>query len=301
VTLARAQAELLILGRVDGKPSPNLRKLSGMAYLSGGDTWVDLPRRFGLHLIQPDRVRLQERESSPLWKDVFPLLHAMSAAFGSSRKQAEALVAAVESDTSFKAHEPLLELLHEIRQAVTLLALRAEQVWLIYSSADPASSAATFDAAAAAAAGGTVGSATPLRTKAEFLTQSRKLLKQAQAVVDSRELGYRVPWQRIAAWRENPTVYRYGFLWAVHSLYYWWRDQGLAEQNDRAGEEHSPCYLNRMDATEIAVGWGKSTAEVIRAAASRLSPLTGLTSLEFLNCLAPPAREYTFPRDLVDK
>jgi len=304
VTLARAQAELLILGRVDGKPSPNLRKLSGMAYLSGGDTWVDLPRRFGLHLIQPDRVRLQERESSPLWKDVFPLLHAMSTAFGSSREQAEALIAAVESDAGLKAHEPLLELLHEIRQAVTLLALRAEQVWLIYSSADPATSAAALDAATAAAAaakGAEAGSATPLRTKAEFLTQSRGLLKEAQAVVDSRELGYRVPWQRIAAWRENPTVYRYGFLWAVHSLYYWWRDQGLAEQNDRAGEEHSPCYLNRMDATEIAVGWGKSTAEVIRAAASRLSPLTGLTTLEFLNCLAPPAREYRFPRDLVDK
>ena len=48
-------------------------------------------------------------------------------------------------------------------------------------------------------------------------------------VVVERETGYRVPWERIASWRENPTVYRYGYLWSVHSLYYWWRDQGECE------------------------------------------------------------------------
>ena len=69
--------------------------------------------------------------------------------------------------------------------------------------------------------------------------------------------------------------------------------------------ESSPCYLNRMDATEIAVGWGKTTAELIRAMANRITPWLmtgfgswGLKGLEIMNCLAPPAQEYKFPRDL---
>lgn len=61
---------------------------------------------------------------------------------------------------------------------------------------------------------------------------------------------------------------RFGYLWAVHSLFYWWRDQGLAEQGSFQSE-HSPCYLNRMDPTEVAVGWGKYTLEVLRAFINR--------------------------------
>ena len=73
------------------------------------------------------------------------------------------------------------------------------------------------------------------------LTRSPPLLP---VTINPYPQGYRVPWQRIAAWRDNPTVYRYGYLWAVHSLYYWWRDQGLAEQGSVTAES-SPCYLNR--------------------------------------------------------
>ena len=61
---------------------------------------------------------------------------------------------------------------------------------------------------------------------------------------------------------------RFGYLWAVHSLFYWWRDQGLAEQGS-IQSEHSPCYLNRMDPIEVAVGWGKYTLEVLRAFINR--------------------------------
>ena len=38
--LTRRQLDLLVLGRVAGRDSPNLRKLSGIAYLCGTDTWV---------------------------------------------------------------------------------------------------------------------------------------------------------------------------------------------------------------------------------------------------------------------
>ena len=90
---------------------------------------------------------------------------------------------------------------------------------------------------------------------------------------------------------------RFGYLWAVHSLYYWWRDQGLAEQGSLQSE-HSPCYLNRMDPTEVAVGWGKYTLEVIRAFINRYTPFSVGSPLEVVNCLSPPVRGYEFPKDL---
>lgn len=64
VLLARKQADLLIFGRVGGKESPNLKKLTGFAYMSGDDTWVDLPRLFGLSFLQPDKVRLARKRST---------------------------------------------------------------------------------------------------------------------------------------------------------------------------------------------------------------------------------------------
>ena len=95
----------------------------------------------------------------------------------------------------------------------------------------------------------------------------------------------------------GPTVYRYGYLWAVHSLYYWWRDQGLAEEGSLQAEL-SPCYLNRMDTSEVAVGWGKYTFEFLRTAINRYSPFTTGYPLELVNCFAPPPKEYVFPKDL---
>lgn len=41
------QAELMVFSRVNGEPSVNLDKLSGHAYMSGADSWVDLERALG--------------------------------------------------------------------------------------------------------------------------------------------------------------------------------------------------------------------------------------------------------------
>lgn len=37
----------MVFSRVDGKPSADLTKLSGHAYMSGADSWVDLERMLG--------------------------------------------------------------------------------------------------------------------------------------------------------------------------------------------------------------------------------------------------------------
>jgi hypothetical protein len=84
----------------------------------------------------------------------------------------------------------VLELLQEVKDSIGMLALRASQVRLLY-----ASSLAEANAEYALAA--------------SLQQHARLILAQAEGIVASREEAYRVPWQRIGGWRENPTVYRY--------------------------------------------------------------------------------------------
>lgn len=47
IKLAKTQADLMVFSRVQGQKSVDLNKLSGHAYMSGTDTWVDLERMMG--------------------------------------------------------------------------------------------------------------------------------------------------------------------------------------------------------------------------------------------------------------
>ena len=296
VDLTRRQAELLILGIVNGTASPNIAKLSGIAYLCGSDTWVELPRMFGLKMTQPDKIRMFEADDVD-WVYVLPLLREMESTFhGFSRDMQQLLSDALsaqssgspvaphgsipqgECSSSSAPHiaEAAIRVLEEFSDGVQMLYLRAKQVRLLYAAQEAEAE---------------------LDHKAHLLTESRKVITLAQAVVFRRESKYRVPRERIASWRENPTVYRFGYLWAVHSLYYWWRDQGLAERGSLQSH-YSPCYLNRMDASEVAVGWGKYTLELMRTLIHYYSPSSARYPIEIINCIAPPGTEYVFPRDL---
>ena len=62
--------------------------------------------------------------------------------------------------------------------------------------------------------------------------------------------------------------------------------------------ELSPCYLNRMDVTEVSVGWGRYTLEILRDVVTWLFPLASNGPFEIIKCLAPPVQEYRFPVDL---
>jgi hypothetical protein len=43
----QAQADVMVFSRVHGKAPADLTKLSGHAYMSGADSWVDLERMLG--------------------------------------------------------------------------------------------------------------------------------------------------------------------------------------------------------------------------------------------------------------
>jgi hypothetical protein len=290
MSLAQAQETLLIKGEVQGVPSADIRKLSGFAYMSGVDTWVDVPRMFGVSMTQPDKVHLHEFAHT-LWTHIHPLLAEMERVFGNISRQFDEVVVEyvellgagssrmcdVEGVGICGKRSMSEEFLLEIQDCVRVLYLRARQTRLLYQSKD-------------------------LETGAEdrlhLLVLSREVLTEAGMIVRRREDFYRVPLPRVTAWRENPTVYRYGYLWSVHALYYWWRDQGLAEE----GNMHidiSPCYLNRMDVSEVAVGWGKYSLELLRSFINKYSPFSTSHPLEIVNCIAPPSKAYSFPADLV--
>lgn len=415
VSLTKAQYRLLVRGEVvEGVPSPNLKKLQGIAYISGGDTWIDLPHMLGQHTLQPTKIHLRET-ADPDWRHVHPLLRAMETDFGSARDTMDGILAdataavwaklaeesaaqaspfrragqlfapeggtgsagedASSSDPSADdttddpssvaasqeaqsrqqarlfERQPQVAILQELADCVAMLALRARQVRLLYMSKH----LQTFGSApdyrpfppsaehndTASAEGCDVDAATGLsmcpagsqsqsqspegpggdthtapdtfsdnegegaghvhmnihKTATEIQGQARAAIGEATALVARMESNYRVPWQRVAEWRENPTVYRYGYLWSVHSLYYWWRDQGLTEGGS-VQSKYSPCYLNRMDLVEIGLGWGQKTLENLRYFVNTWSPFRSGYPLELVNCLSAPKAAYQFPRDL---
>ena len=285
VEVSKVQMDLLIFGKINGTISTS-NKMTGIAYLCGTDTWVELPRLFGVHLTQPDKVHMYETDD-PEWHKVAPLLQEMEKQFQVLNVKATKLLTTAldlsteSNDNHLECEIPVggaqfdgISILREINDGLSLLYLRAKQVRLLYESKDPSK----------------------VQARQERLTESKNVIEEAAVIVSRREDAYQVPWQRVAAWRENPTVYRYGLLWAVHSLYYWWRDLGVAESEERK----SPCYLNRMDASEIAVGWGKYTMEVIRNLIDRYLPFSSAYGGNVMNCFVPPLNEFKFPSSLYE-
>jgi hypothetical protein len=95
VNLAKDQAEILIYGRVKGQESLNLKKLSGHAYMSGSDTWVDLPRMLGLSFTQPDKVHVDE-PTDPWWNAARDVLDELESVFTKHSKVFQELLTSAQ-------------------------------------------------------------------------------------------------------------------------------------------------------------------------------------------------------------
>lgn len=53
----------------------------GMAYLSGNDPWIDLPRLMGLPLLQPNKVNIKDSGNDVDWRNALLLLKTMKEEF----------------------------------------------------------------------------------------------------------------------------------------------------------------------------------------------------------------------------
>jgi hypothetical protein len=62
----------------------------------------------------------------------------------------------------------------------------------------------------------------------------------------------------------------------------------------------SACYLNREQPIELVVGKGKLVEQAIRLSLKKKGKDANETTVAELiaDCLAPPLREFQFPRDL---
>ncbi len=239
--LTHFQHEALLLGRLGpGQPCPNQATLSGIAYLIGKDTWVELPRWLNLGFTQPNYVGMYEH-ADPDYVHVRPLLAHMRAEGARLHAAVASIVVDMEKEEEARGVAPgLLERVRELRDGTHLLSFRAQHVALLYEATAPEllSVAVAKDEAAMA-------------RRAALLREARGVLEAATAVVRAREGQYQAPLGRVAGWRANPTVYHFDLLWTVKSLYYWWREQGQAEAESWAAR-YSFCYLNRMQPTEVA-------------------------------------------------
>lgn len=221
---------------LDPDSAPRAVARNAQAYLQGWDTWSEVAKRLGSGETQPRNMGmldmlnplLPKSQRVPYQRELRPLLQSTAAQLRATYTDYAALAPNVAP-----AGRPLY---NEIRDAMEITTLRAEQVYALYETVAHQSILVLNQDKTAAN---------------QALNQARKALDRATEVVAGREAHYRADPARIAAWDYNPTAYHYGYLWTVHSLYFWWRDEGKAVDRPL-----SPGYLNFKDPVDIANGEG---------------------------------------------
>lgn len=264
----------------EGKPNAEGSAVSrnGQAYLQGWDTWSEVaktlkqletqPRKMGmLDMINPFFAKDQR---VPYGAELKPLLASIATQSWSLYEQ----FAALESQVPASG----LALYSEIRDAMEITALRAEQVYELYETLAH-QNLVVLNADQSEAN--------------QHLNNARKALDRASTVVARREAHYRAAPERIAAWDYNPTAYNFGYLWTVHSLYFWWRDEGKA-----VDRPVSPGYLNFKDPVDIANGEGEWVEMLVnfswlREQLAKLFP----PGQPFEEMLYEPDAELLFPQE----
>jgi hypothetical protein len=271
------EKDLMIYGKHDGQAPSDVRKRNAQAYLQGWDTWSDIPVLAanipGVNppKTQPDKLGLVEMRdpvhAGPGYSaEVEPLLAATEKQFG---QRAEDLAKALTAI-------PQRDLADELTDSARITALRAQQVHGLYDYVDKYwESLNPFSDVK--------------RWRKARLGVARTALDQAAAIVKNREANYRVPLSRIGGWGNGPTAYEFGYLWTVHSLFYWWRDEGKA-----VDAPLSPCYLNTINPADVAMGEG-ALSDALVVVRKVFDDNTGLGPISA--CLANPTVEPTFPQD----
>ncbi len=263
-----AEQSLLIEGKVGGNPPSSVELRNGQAYLQGWETWDDVnevAKNTPVPLVptQPSKVGLVDMRNplrgGPKYTGELELLMAeMDTRFGALAAKGDELRAKVPLEGR--------DLMDDMADAMRMTALRAKQVHGLYDYVD-----------------GYWGTAKVQRM--ERLNAARKALDDAAVLVAAREKRYRVPADRIAGWRDNPTAYEYGYLWTVRSLHFWWRDEGKA-----IDAPIFPCYMNIINPVDVAFGEGFGTD-----AAKWMGDF--LSSDQQRGCLAEPTAEPKYPQD----
>jgi len=265
-----AQRRLLILGLVDGVGPEDITKRNGQAYMQGFEAWDDISDLaesvpgLDFTMTQPERLGLVEMRGPHLppgySAEVEPLLAAMETEFTALADGFAALQDQVPAHA-----RPLYD---DLVDAARITALRATQIHGLYDYVDGLEDQSE-------------------EWEAMRLGAARTALDQALVIAKAREANYRVDADRIAGWGTNPTAYRFGYLWTVRDLYYWWRDEGKAVE-----APVNPCYLNII--SPIDIGFGEGTLyDATQILGEVADGVPGIGSLA--ECAAAPASAPVLP------
>ena len=271
------QNALFVHGEIDGVRPADPVMRNAQAYLQGWEAWDDVAKQLGMLETQPRKMGMLDMVNPWLARsgkiefetELQPLLQT-------TYKQ---LNAVLEQFSQFESDVPPsgLSLFHELRDAMAITVLRANQVLNLYATVNVQTEAAGGD----------------LNRANAHLHQARQALDQALLLVTEREAHYRTDPERIAGWHYNPTAYHFGYLWSVRTLHYWWRDEGKAVDRPL-----NPGYLNIMDPVDLANGEGDWVEFGINLTRLRhwLSLLSSNQSW-FNTLMFEPDSAYHYPQD----
>lgn len=268
-----AQNALFIHGEVDGTRPEEPALRNAQAYLQGWEAWDHVAMQLGMLETQPRKMGMLEMHNPllPAAKkidyatELQPLLHATSTQLGAILAEFEQLAAGIPANGRI--------LYDELRDAMAITVLRAEQVQYLYATEHSRHQQ-------------------DLPQANLYLNRARHALDRALAITAQRESHYRTDPERIASWHYNPTAYHFGYLWSVRTLHYWWRDEGMVVDRPR-----NPGYLNIMDPVDLANGEGDWVEFGVNL--SQLRHWISLLSSDrswFNSLLFEPNPEYHYPQ-----
>lgn len=271
--IINVETDLLIYGNWNGTAPSDIVRRNGQAYLAGWDTWSEWsaildptdatqPARLTFHNIRDPFEIFGDKDLPNYETEIAPLLNAMQSNFTSLYNQF----------TSYRSgvYPEALPFFDEISDSIYITALRAQEVYALYNFVWGARHK------------------TP-SWRDQQLQNANQAIAAAQVVIANRETYYRVPVDRIAGWRKNPTAYGYGYLWTVHSAYYFWRDYSQATNSSLSTK--SPCFMNIITPIDIAFGPGKLLNVTLEI--GDWLDAHGFTSLG--NCTVAPSTEPVYP------
>jgi hypothetical protein len=159
---------------------------------------------------------------------VRPLLKAVMTSFSKLRDRAISLQSRIRPEAA--------DLWSDVVDSLGVTTLRATQVYHLFEYAS------SWDGLH------------PPSWRQAHLEAALGALHDSVAVIRHREEHYRLPVDRVAYWRPNPTAYGYGYLWTVKSAFYFVRDHMRAAL---AGQDVvSPCFMNIINPIDVALGEG---------------------------------------------
>jgi hypothetical protein len=223
--ISAAQLKLLVWGTgTYGDPS-SVPKKNGQAYLQGWDTWATLAAVVTPDsLTQPLALSLEEMKAglgdSFYSNSVSPLLTDMENQFQQFYQSISAMYPSTPSHVA--------SLMQDLIDSMHITYVRAKFVHAVYDSTWLSQSVAW---------------------RTQRLADAVAAANEARVVIQKREAQYRVPLERIAGWEYNPTAYSYGYLWTVHSMYYYYRDLYRAVSSDLSTV--SPCFMNIISPVDV--------------------------------------------------